>query len=164
MFSQGTFYRDGATDDQYKDAGGANLPIETVTRKSFIEQLQHEKIPELYIETYCNECRQLTRVDVLPLTCSLFLQYLCYNKLGNRQKCDESLYEISLFIQYDDGHHLNKNDLTVPWRILGICQQMSGDYRSAFRSYYLSLRDDIGEYHRRHATFIRIGALLANFF
>ena len=162
IFSQGAMYIDRVTVDQYRNAGGADLPIDTVMKKSFYEQLSHESIPEYYIERFCNGCRKLYRVNIPPAICLLFLQYLCYNKLGNQQKRDESLYEMSLIIQFDDDYYLNANDLTTPWRVLGICQQMSGEHRAAFRSYFLSLRDDIGEYHTRLATYVRLGTLLAN--
>ena len=164
IFSQGIIYIERVGVKQYRDAGGADLPIETVIKKSFYYKLDNESIHDYYIERYCNGCRQLQCVNIPPAICLLFLQYLCYKKLGNQQKSDESLYEISLIIQYDDDNYLNANDLTAPWRVLGICQQMNGEYRAAFRSYVLSLRDDIGEDHTRLATYIRLGTLLANLF
>ena len=163
IFTQNTMLVYRASTIHWRDAGGADLPIETVMRKSFYEHILHENIPELYIEAYSDMCRRIKTVKFPSVMWTLFLQYLCYNKLGNQQKCEESLYEIS-FIILNDEYYIAKFHRSLSWRILGICQQMSGYYRAAFRSYFLSLRIDIGEHHKRPPTYIRIGILLTNFF
>ena len=165
VFSRRLIYKHNATETQYSMTIGAKLPIETVLRKSIIDlpQLPCNTIPELYIESYSNleDIDGISVISTLPIVIFVFFQqFLCYNKLGNRQKREESLHRLSLIIHNDDSHHIFVETVPTAWQILGICQQMSGDYLAAFHSYCKARRLDFENFHN-FATCIRLGIVLA---
>ena len=96
------------------------------------------------------------------LVSAFFLQYICHNKLCDYNERDRTLYELSISIQYDEGHHIREYDLPLSWQVLGICQQISGDDQAACRSFVKALRK------KRHcckkATLIRLGIIFVKYF
>ena len=167
VFSRGLIYKHNDTRAQRMMVFGTKLPLETVLRKSVIDlpRLYHNLIPELYIET----CRikgiqNIRAISSIPIVIFVFFQqYICYNKLGNRQKREESLNRLSLIMHNDDHHHIFRHTICTAWLILGICQQMSGDYWAAFHSYCKARHLDKLDFHES-ATCIRLGIVLAKFF
>ena len=149
--------------DQYRNAGGNDLPIETVMRNFVVGELRHHNIPELFIEAQCSKHLGYTKIPrVPPAICALFLQYLCHGKLGQRQRRDDALYELFLITQYDNNHLYDEHVYSTSLQILGICQQMSGDNRSAFHSYLQALRNTPS--CCKLSTCIRLGIILAKYF
>ena len=166
IFSQNSIYIAGITSDQYGAAGGTDLPLETVLRKfsiDFCVFLEINVPEEFFIENYCNVSHRRFMSATSPAICALFLQYLCYSNLGNQQKREESLCEISFIIQHDNDHHIKIWTRSDAWRILGICQQMSCHYRAAFHSYRMGLRLDRLNFNTA-AMCIRLGTVLSKFF
>ena len=98
-----------------------------------------------------------------PAIFALVLQFLCYGKLGNKDKRDESLCELSITIQHDGDYHIHRVYRSVSWQLQGICQQMSGDYQAAFHSYRMALRlQRLSIYNR--TSYVRLGTVLAHLF
>ena len=163
-----SIYFGQTTENQYMRAGGDNLPIEALMRKHFLFNIAIENdmyISELYIESHGLSADFYTKKTILmsPMICALFLQYLCHKRQGCQSEADKALYEINLLVQYDDGELIRDHVRDISWQILGICQQMNGDYRAACRSYLTALQQDIG--HRmKVATCVRIGTILMNYF
>ena len=133
------------TETNYTEAGVADLPIETVVRTSLLDDVtihNDKHIPELYIEMHgrVNDFTMIT-VCVPPLICALFLQFLCYEKLGLRRERDETLQYLSRLVNSDYLQDWVTEDLRdITWQLLGICQQMSGNDLEACHSYIRCLR------------------------
>ena len=146
------------TKEQYKEAGGEVLPIETMLRKHVINDISIESdlfISELYIESH------ICFVFFIPIIiCTLFLQYLCQNRLGSRREADETLYEI--FQLVNNGQYTGKDTQGISWQILGVCQQMSGDDEAACRSYLTVLMQ--GDNLLKVPASIRLGTILVKYF
>ena len=159
IFSQHSVLWYSEIHDMFKKGGRDELSIETFMKKQFVDVVIYDNnIPELYIEA--STCSLLCCLPAA--TCALFLQYLCYNKLGLQNQRDEALAMLSHVIQYDASNYIESIRLDISWQILGICQQMSGDNQGACHSYHTALH-----YKRAltdKAVFIRLGTLLATLF
>ena len=150
----------------YERAGGDRLPVETMKRKygvDYIRTLTVEYIPELFIECNSNISSQcIMKVIIPPLICAFFLQFLCNIKIGHLREADEALYELSLLVRYDEGHHVAEFYREISWQILGICQQMRGDDWAACQSYLMALQQE--DALIKTAACIRLGTILVKYF
>ena len=155
-----------AKEHKFRKVGLDHLPIETVLKRHFLEQIvidNDKHIPELYFERRVSCIQTKGRVIIPPLVFAFFLQYLCQRKLGHLREADDVLYELSLLVQHDDRHHIDIRFLALSWQILGICQQMSGDDRTACRSFMAAQRQ-FDKDSFKFATCIRIGIILVRYF
>ena len=165
IFSQGSICLlelDSSLHDKFREAGSELLPIETVMKNCGIGLLSFLTIPEFLIETLgSKEAGFGNNHKLPPAICALFLQHLCYNKLGQIRERDESLYELSLIIKHDPNYSCEEHVHSMSWQILGICQQTNGDDWAAFRSYRMAL------YYAtdccKATTCFRFGTLLAKY-
>ena len=91
------------TPERYRDAGGDNLPIETMLRRHFVSSMLNQEGKdslELYIESRC--CGKNAQLSIPPLVRAFFLQYLCQRRLGSlreanwRLSADEWFWSSSL--------------------------------------------------------------------
>ena len=156
------------TEAQYRRAGGETLPIEVMLRRHSIFDIRvynDQYIPELYIEGHGSKKVFVFWPFVIsPIICAFFLQYLCQRRLGCQREADEALYELSLPVQHDDGHHIHDYSRGISWGILGICQQMNGDDWAACQSYLTALQKDVNLVNIKVATCIRLGTILVKYF
>ena len=155
-----------AKDHKLRKAGLDHLPIETVLKRHVLEQIKiddDKNIPELYFERRISHVQNKGRVIIPPLAFAFFLQYLCQRKLGHLRQADDTLYELSLLVQHDDGHHIGIRFLAISWQILGVCQQMSGDDRTACRS-FMTAQQQIAKELLKFATSVRLGMILVKYF
>ena len=148
-----------------REVGLDRLPIKTVLKRHFIHIIILETdqyIPQLYLEMYRPDTN--TGIIISPLICAFFLQYLCQRKLRQLIEADDTLYELSLFVKHDDGHHIDIHNKAICWQVLGICQQMRGHDRSACQSFFTAQRHSGGKEMFKVATSIRLGFILLKYF
>ena len=142
---------------QYENAGVEDIPIDTVLKKCFVSPLSTMHIPELMIE---NHFSRGWNYEAPAVVYAMFLQYLCYEKLGLRLKRDGTINDLSFIVRGEnDSCNITRHYLDISWEMLGICQYMNGDNPAAFRSYVMSLY-----YSYRFlqpATCMRIGIILS---
>ena len=154
------------SEDDLRVAGVEYLPINTVLKNhctEYVRIIGHQCIPKLYIECHDNVADPSSVItNVPPLVLANFLQYLCYTELENVRKREETLSELCLIVQHDNGLHIPKTLLPRSWNMLGICQQMSGDDQSACRSYLTALR--LSCVCRKRSLCIRLGTILVKYF
>ena len=144
--------------EKYQELGGDNLPIETMLRKHFIENIEifnDEIFPDLYIER--NARGRFKTIMIPPLVLAFFLQYLCQRQLWCQIEANEAIYDLSLFLHHENGR---SKKWAVSWQILGICQQTNGDDQGACRSYLTALQQD---FKYRHAACFRLGTILVKY-
>ena len=141
------------------------MPIETMLRKRVLRNIRLDNdqyIPELYIECY-RDFEDFRHMDIPPLVCAFFLQFLCQQNLGCPEKANDVLCELSLLNKYDDRQHISSSACrALSWQILGICQQMRGEDQAACHSYLMALNQE--NQCLRAATCIRLGTLLVSYF
>ena len=166
LSSQKSFCPQELGEENYRQAGGENLPIEIVIRKSFTDTIRipdDSFITELFIEIHGDGIKfKPGRLHIMPLICALFLQYLCYNKLGDLQNREEVLYDLSVAVHNDEPG--NTSCAPTSLHILGICQQMKGDDQAACSSYLTALQHCDCENRHKVASCIRIATVLAQYF
>ena len=165
IFAPYSTYRYDLNVDKYREAGGDYLPIETMMRRHIMRSIwiwNDQCIPELYIEKFNIASFKHITFQIPSLVCAFFLQYLCQRKLGCLQEADEALYELSLLVHHDDGHHIYHDNQATAWDMLGVCQQMRGDDRAALKSYTVTIRQKDGFYKKAACT--RIGTMLVKYF
>ena len=103
-------------------AGGEDLPIETVLKESFLDYVwicDDKCIPEFYIEMHGHAGNfKAFNTRIPPSACALFLQFLCYEKLCLKSERDETLQELCHFVM---RNHLqdeqDKTDCAISWQI-----------------------------------------------
>ena len=162
-----SFYMDDVEDETlfaYIRAGGEELPMETVRRKTLVATILHDSqyIPELYIEHHGQSIHFNEKSDGLPpLVCALFLQFLCLRKLDRMQEADNAMHELSELVFSDDGKHIVVRFRSISRQVLGICQQISGDDHAACQSYLTVLRQKHNYF--KVATCIRFGTILVKY-
>ena len=154
--------------DNYEAAGGEDQPILSVARNILCGQvnLQLEGIlemRELYIETrnlHVLPISSCINLFAPPKVIILFLRYLCLCKLKRSTEKEHTLHELLIIINNDNGHHIPEIFRPISWQLLGVCQQMEGDYWGACQSYLMALRQDWNPFLKK-ASCIRLCAILA---
>ena len=74
-------------------------------------------------------------IFVPPLVMANFLLFLCYFRKENIVCAISIIEELYVIVYYDNQYHIDESDKTISWQILGICQEISGNYREAIHSY-----------------------------
>ncbi|XP_062586825.1 uncharacterized protein LOC134248443 [Saccostrea cucullata] len=69
------------------------------------------------------------------------LQILCYTHVDTT-RAQRALKCLQTLVHYDQGILTNLKDRDISWQILGICQQLTGNYQAALYSYLQSLRQE----------------------
>ncbi|XP_062575454.1 uncharacterized protein LOC134237361 [Saccostrea cucullata] len=112
------------------------LPLSEKMRKAVAMsiELNIPMIKELELE-----CRMtlLHAIFVPPYVMTLMLLVLSYcDKPDKRQEVLKELYSL---LHYDKNHYIFGFFRDISWQILGICQQICGDYQGALLSFQKSL-------------------------
>ncbi|XP_061188678.1 uncharacterized protein LOC133196841 [Saccostrea echinata] len=84
----------------------------------------------------------------------LNMLYLLCNR-GNENKQHEALHEMYDFLTNDDSHIPPELE-EMSWEMLGICQQLCGDFRGAVQSFQMSLDSELLFHGFENATMARI--------
>ncbi|KAK3088819.1 hypothetical protein FSP39_024131 [Pinctada imbricata] len=136
--------------------------------------LSHDKLIKSTIVDYVQMDEQAS-IDELKLECSLeggniagviyippivflnFLLILSYTRLDENDRRYDVLDELQALINQDDDHHIWTVNKAISWEILGISQQLCGDYEGAMESYVHSLADEYNNFEE--ATMTRMDSL-----
>ena len=149
-------------EDKYRAAGGENTELITMMRKVVTRNVHLTKrigLPELSLEHQASSKRiGIVHIGVPPLVLANFLLFLSNWNMGYHGRAEEALRDLFVVVHYDDGHHINVPMKAISWEILGICQEMMGDYQGAYQSYTTALQQPYNYF--KAATEIRLQSLL----
>ena len=124
--------------DKYRAAGGEHKPFVQMMKEIVawpIELKQNISITELIPE---HQSAMKLYVDIIiipPLVFVHFMSFLCHYRMQDVRMATSVLHDLCDLLHYDDGHRIDERDRAISWEILGICQEMSGDYQGAYQSY-----------------------------
>jgi hypothetical protein len=94
-------------------------------------------------------------IMTIPLLVLLhMLEFLCYRHIDT-MKAQTALNDLQVLVHHDQGIYIPEYMGDISWQILGICQQISGDFQAALYSYQQSLRQ-FPCHEIRSATLMRI--------
>ena len=148
---------------QDRETSSDHLPIIKLLRRHYTTMIQIQNdqfIPELYLENFSKQAENARLgVPITPRVCAFFLQFLCHRKLCHLREADDALYNLTLLVQHDDTQHQ-----TSSWHILGVCQQISGDYKAACRSFMKVQQQKKFKEWFKFATCVRLGIILVKYF
>ena len=153
---------------RYMAAGGEYLPIETIAKHAICGPMILDgrfELSEVYMETHKSSgffkvlCIPL---ESPPMVFCLFLRHLCARKHRWMTEKNQALKELSYLVNNDNGYHIPHHLLSVSWQLLGICQQMEGDFRAACHSFLMALRQEFNPF--RKTTCIRLCTILVEYF
>ncbi|XP_062620186.1 uncharacterized protein LOC134281775 [Saccostrea cucullata] len=93
-----------------------------------------------------------------PLVMLHMLFILNYYRLGDTVRSQQSLQDLQTLLLYDDMIYVPFPPRDISWQILGICQQICGDFVGALESYQCSLQQH--PFHKiQEATLLRINTI-----
>lgn len=95
----------------------------------------HELVPEQQSSLQNKRNSSLTIQGFVML---YFLEFLCYRHI-NTELAKEALDKLQTLVHYDRGFYICQLCRDISWEILGICQQITGDFESALYSFQQSL-------------------------
>lgn len=76
---------------------------------------------------------------IIPVIVMLhFLEFLCYRHIDT-ELAKEAIDKLQAIVHYDRGYYIFELCKDISWEILGICQQITGDFESALYSFQQSL-------------------------
>ena len=102
--------------------------------------IEHVYINELVPELIVNKTDGNACLCIPPLVMLHMLFVLNHHKLGNSDMSQKSVQKFYNLMLHDDETYVPKNLRDISWQMLGICQQICGDYDGAFRSFQFSLQ------------------------
>ena len=150
-------------DENYRVSGGENTPLITMMKEVVVDlvflnaetglsifNLEHRAAAEI----------ATSDISFPPLVLANFLLFLSNWNMGNHYNAEETMNVMSALVHFDDGYHINAVDRAISWEILGICQEIMGDYQGAYQSYTSALQQPRNEI--KAATKIRLRNLLYN--
>ena len=127
----------------YRAAGGDHKPFNQMMTEIVawpIELAQDISIPELALEHHCAAQIWTDYIVIPPLVMVQFLFFLCRYHMQDFQISALILHYLHSLLHYDDGYHIAITEKAISWQMLGICQEMSGDYHGAYQSYSNALQ------------------------
>ncbi|KAK3086617.1 hypothetical protein FSP39_021064 [Pinctada imbricata] len=126
---------------------------------NFYKYRPETSIEELYMESHA--CVETSGGDLTipPLVFLHFLLFLSLSRLYGTDVAHDVLCELQALVNYEYGHHIFFPFKAISWEILGICQQICGDYHGAYQSYVNALNDKCNGF--KEATIARICSLFS---
>ncbi|XP_062613907.1 uncharacterized protein LOC134275660 [Saccostrea cucullata] len=119
---------------------------------------EYTYIDELILEQKTSNENGELSLFIPPLVMLHMLFTLNHHKLGDKVRSQQSLQDLHTLLLYDDGVYVRDNLRDISWQILGICQQICGEFQGALESYQHSLQQD--PYHKiQEATLYRVGTI-----
>ena len=133
--------------EKYKAAEGEHEPLVEMMRKVVTRLVCLDAktcIPELLPEHQAN--MQQISADIIffpPLVLGCFIQFLVHWKTGEHDLCSKALKDLFEVVHGDYGHrrHIPDECRAISLEILGICQEMVGDYNGAYKSFTTALQN-----------------------
>jgi hypothetical protein len=93
-------------------------------------------------------------LEIPPRVMLHTLEIFCYNRI-DPVKRQEALHQLYFLVHFDKEKHVPKNLRDISFELLGICQEMCGDYEGSLNSLYKVL--DCDDTHKiREASHTRI--------
>ncbi|KAK3086000.1 hypothetical protein FSP39_011983 [Pinctada imbricata] len=138
----------------YKEQG---MSDETIMKTRVLDGFRYEtwKSQLLRLESEAKE--RNSGNDVLELPPLVFLNLLLifsYSRLNLKDNRNKVLRDLQHLLCNDNNYHISKYRKAISWEILGICQQLCGNYDSAYQSYLKALNDQYNDF--KQATIARI--------
>ncbi|KAK3086226.1 hypothetical protein FSP39_015440 [Pinctada imbricata] len=159
--SQPYMYRWSLDGDIIMATRQQGMSYDTLIKSSIVSEVMMDSdttIDELQLE--CHAKGELTGSGLLfipPLVFMNFLLILCYTGIEDYHRRHHILEELHTLLYHDNGHHIRLVHKAIAWEILGICQQICGDYQAAFQSYIKALNEEYNYF--KAATTVRISSL-----
>ncbi|XP_061190080.1 uncharacterized protein LOC133197919 [Saccostrea echinata] len=97
-------------------------------------------ITELIPEQQSSQQNNVPYLYVPPFVMLYMLEVFCCQHV-NTIRAQAALDDLRTLIHYDHGHFIPIIAKNLAWQILGICQQMTGNFQDALYSYQQSLRE-----------------------
>ncbi|XP_062616023.1 uncharacterized protein LOC134277722 [Saccostrea cucullata] len=120
---------------------------------------QYTYIDELVLEQKNSEENGKDTLFIPPLVMLHMMLILNHHRLGDIIRSQQSLQDLQTLLLCDDGVYVPPPLRDISWEILGICQQICGDFLGALESYQQSLQQDPLN-KIREATLFRINTLI----
>ncbi|XP_061190085.1 uncharacterized protein LOC133197925 [Saccostrea echinata] len=98
-------------------------------------------ISELIPEQQCSKHNDVPILYVPPFVMLYILEVFCYIYVDTI-RAKTALDNLRALVHFDQGQHIPAHTKNIAWYILGICQQMTGNFQDALYSYQQSLRED----------------------
>ncbi|XP_062572784.1 uncharacterized protein LOC134234753 [Saccostrea cucullata] len=134
----------------------------TKMRRAILQDIvifyQYSYIDELVLEQGMSKKHGMHILQIPPLVMLHMLFILNHHRLGDTVRSQQSLHDLQTLLLYDDGVYVPPILRDISWQILGICQQICGDYSGSLRSYRYSLQQ-ISLHKLQKATLLRINSL-----
>ncbi|XP_062591694.1 uncharacterized protein LOC134253198 [Saccostrea cucullata] len=114
-------------------------------------------IDELELEQKINNENGLATLQIPPLVMLHMLLILNHHRLGDTVRSQQSLQDLRTLLLYDEVNvpiHIRD----ISWQILGICQQITGDFLGSLQSYQYSL-EQYPAHKIQEATLLRMNTL-----
>ncbi|XP_062576304.1 uncharacterized protein LOC134238205 [Saccostrea cucullata] len=113
---------------------------QTVAWNIGLENIIHyinELIPEQQFAYQNNH----PKLIVPPFILLYMLEILCYRHVDT-MRVQTALEDLQTLVHYDQGELIDLEQRDISWQILGICQQVTGNFQAALYSYQQSLRQE----------------------
>ncbi|XP_062599111.1 uncharacterized protein LOC134260584 [Saccostrea cucullata] len=117
---------------------------------SYLDELMFEQ------EISNNNGIAILHIPILMMLHTLFI--LNHHRLGDTVRSQQSLQDLHTLLLYDDGIYVPHLYRDISWQILGICQQICGDYSGSLQSFRYSSQQ-IPLHKLQEATKFRISSL-----
>ena len=88
-------------------------------------------------------------LKIPPVILLHMLEILCYRHVDPR-RAQAAQDDLQVLVHHDQGVLVDVGFRDIPWEILGICQQMTGNHQAALYSYEQSLRQI--PFHKIHTA------------
>ncbi|XP_062604120.1 uncharacterized protein LOC134265925 [Saccostrea cucullata] len=114
-------------------------------------------IDELALEQKISKNHGIPLLQIPPLVMLHMLFILNHHRLGDTVRSQQSLRDLQTLL-YDDGDYVPNPLRDISLQMLGICQQICGDYMESLQSYRYSLQQ-IPTQKLQEATLFRINTI-----
>ena len=95
-------------------------------------------INELTLEQQSALQNKPSALMIPPFILLHMLEFLCCRHV-DPMRAQAALYDLQVLVHHDQGMLINVTLRDISWEILGICQELAGDYQAALYSYQQSL-------------------------
>ncbi|XP_062590617.1 uncharacterized protein LOC134252210 [Saccostrea cucullata] len=140
----------------------AGLPLDKIIRIAVVKEIklqnQNTYIDEVVLEQVISRKNGMPVLLIPPLVMLNMLFILNHHRLGDTVRSQQSLKDLQTLMLYDDCVNVPNDFRDISWQILGICQQICGDYFGALYCYQSSLRER-PSHKIQDATLLRLSTL-----
>ncbi|XP_062573151.1 uncharacterized protein LOC134235083 [Saccostrea cucullata] len=136
-------YRNRSNPDIYRNYMERNT-LGTRMRRALVRDIRLNVmdiyIVELALEQKICSKNAIWSLTIPPLVMLNMLFILNHHRLGDTVRSRQSLRDLQSLLLSDDGTHVPHLLRDISWQIVGICQQIFGDYSGSLLSYQKSLQ------------------------